>query len=90
MLQLRLVNENGYTVTVPGHETVVTVSDEFADATEKLLLGEPAEADAAFWRQVAREHAKALGGEDTINGRNALAKVGYHDARRYRVQRTQL
>ncbi|EGX57944.1 MULTISPECIES: hypothetical protein [Streptomyces] len=90
MLQLRLVNENGYTVTVPDCETVVTVSDELADATEEFLLGEPAEADAAFWRRVAREHAEALGGEETINGRNALAKVGYHDARRYRVQRTRL
>ncbi|MEW2434229.1 hypothetical protein AB0952_08610 [Streptomyces caniferus] len=88
MIQLRLVNENNFTVTLPGVETVVTVTDELAGATEAFLLGEPAEADAALWRQVAREHAEALGGEKTINGRNALARVGDHDARRYRVTRT--
>lgn len=90
MLQLRLVNENGYTVSLPGFETVLTVSDNLADLAEWILLGEPAETDAAHWRQIARDHADALGGENTINGRNALAKVGYHDARRYRVQRTRL
>ncbi|MGW7463718.1 hypothetical protein ACWGJT_03195 [Streptomyces xantholiticus] len=66
------------------------MSDEMADKTEAFLLGEPAEADAAFWRQVAREHAEALGGESTINGRNALRKVAYHNARDYRVTRTPL
>lgn len=84
------MNETGYTVLVPGFETVVTVPDEVADAAEELLLGEPAETDAAMWRQVRREHAEGLGGERTINGRLALAKVGYHNARHYRVQRTQL
>ncbi|MEU6331619.1 hypothetical protein ABZ851_30710 [Streptomyces sp. NPDC047049] len=88
MIQLRLVNENGITVTLPGIETVVTVADELADATAASLLGEPAEVDAAIWRQVAREHAEALGGKETINGQSALAKVGNHDARRYRVTRT--
>ncbi|MFH0246409.1 hypothetical protein ACGRHY_29210 [Streptomyces sp. HK10] len=90
MLQLRLVNHNGHTVALPGFETVVTVADEDADKTATALLGEPAEADAAYWRAVAREHAEALGGEATINGRNALAQVGYHDARYYRVIRTPL
>ncbi|MFJ8676838.1 hypothetical protein [Streptomyces sp. NPDC093589] len=88
MIQLRLVNENGTTVALPGIETVVTVADELADATAASLLGEPAEIDAANWRQVTREHAAALGGEKTVNGRNALARVGEHDARRYRVTRT--
>ncbi|MFI8932395.1 hypothetical protein ACIG3E_32625 [Streptomyces sp. NPDC053474] len=90
MIQLRLVNENGYTVTVAGFETVVTVADELADKAEARLLGEPAEADAAAWRQLAREHAEALGGAASANGRNKLATVDQHDARRYRVIRTPL
>ncbi|GGX46583.1 hypothetical protein [Streptomyces noursei] len=88
MIQLRLVNENGHTVTLPGIETVVTVTNELADETAAFLLGEPAETDAAHWRQVAREHAEALGGEKTVNGQNALARIRDHDARRYRVTRT--
>ncbi|MFD3422100.1 hypothetical protein [Streptomyces decoyicus] len=87
MIQLRLVNEYGITVALPGIETVVTVTDKLADRTAAFLLGEPAEADAAYWRQVARDHAEALGGEKTVNGRIALASVGHHDARNYRVTR---
>ncbi|MFI7089497.1 hypothetical protein ACIBUR_38665 [Streptomyces anulatus] len=88
MIQLRLIDENGYTVTLPGVETVVTVADDRADETEALLRAEPAEAHAALWRQVARENAEELGGESTSNGRNALARVAQHDARNYRVTRT--
>ncbi|GAA3087465.1 hypothetical protein GCM10020000_87890 [Streptomyces olivoverticillatus] len=90
MQELRLVDQSNYTVSIPGYTTVVTVADEDVEKVTQELLGAPAEADAASWRQVALEHAEALGGTATVNGQNALRSANYHDARRYRVIATRL
>jgi hypothetical protein len=86
--ELRLVDSNGYTVNVPGHETVIVLADD-ADTTKvEAQLREVAEIDAAIWRGVALDHAKALGGEKTVNGRNALARVNQQQASDYTIRRT--
>ncbi|MEV1040506.1 hypothetical protein AB0J01_28230 [Streptomyces sp. NPDC050204] len=88
MLELRLVDQDNYTVTLPGFVTVMTVKDQDADKTAARLLGVPAKQHAAYWQSIARQHAKDLGGEATANGRSALARAKRHDARHYRVTRT--
>ncbi|MET8768799.1 hypothetical protein [Streptomyces sp. NPDC004658] len=88
MQELRLIDDNGYLVIVPGHDTVIVLDDD-ADTTEaEAQLRKIAEIDADIWRGVAREHAMTLGGENTVNGRLALAKVRQYDARKYTIRRT--
>ncbi|MFI0742441.1 hypothetical protein ACH4PU_30845 [Streptomyces sp. NPDC021100] len=90
MQELRLVDPNNHTVSMPGYTTVVTVADEDVEKATQILLGEPARAHADFWRQVALEHAQASGGKATVTGQNALDTARHFSVRRYRVIATRL
>lgn len=84
MLELRLVDGNGYTVTVPNVDTVLKVDDGSADAVAQLLLEGPAKAHVAHVHYLIREHAEACNPVERELSLDRIRSIHVSD---YRVQR---
>ncbi|MEU5900409.1 hypothetical protein [Streptomyces venezuelae] len=84
MLELRLVDGNGHTVTVPFIDTVLKVDDASADAVAQLLLEGPAKTHVAHVHCLIREHAEGL---SPVERELSLARIRSIRASDYRVTR---